>query len=203
MPSYQQGSEGAWWWKVAQSLDTTAIACTNATAHNLDDQTVVFVFQDRIREAQVLLLEILRSKGLLPAALPGMSEVRIPEVPGQPSTEGSPAVGEAVEGVAGSADAGTLGEAQAAEDQETSAQDKELGESSMKERVTEARLDEIFVDLPTSVKTRRKRRGGKPKGLGPLNEDEALISPSTKDHGSDSSGVGGTEDVASTAETQK
>jgi hypothetical protein len=65
-PGYQEGSERTWWWRVAQYLDAAQLAAVNAMAHNLDDQTLVFAFGDKLREAQVLLLEIFRTKDLLP-----------------------------------------------------------------------------------------------------------------------------------------
>jgi hypothetical protein len=67
-PGYQQGAERAWWWKVAQHLDATVLAATNAMAHNVDDPTLVVAFQETVRQAQAILFEIFRAKGLLPAA---------------------------------------------------------------------------------------------------------------------------------------
>lgn len=70
-PGYQPGSEGVYWWKVAMHLDEANIALANAMAHNLDDPTPVFALQDKLREAQVILLEIFRAKGLLPGSTNG------------------------------------------------------------------------------------------------------------------------------------
>ena len=74
-PVYQEGSERAWWWKVAQHLDDAQLASVNAMTHNLDNQTPVFALQDKLREAQVILLEIFRWKGLLPVVTNGTPEV--------------------------------------------------------------------------------------------------------------------------------
>jgi hypothetical protein len=70
-PGYQEGGEPRWWWKVALHLDEAQLALANAMAHNLDDQRPVFALQDLLREGQILLLEIFRAKGLLPAASNG------------------------------------------------------------------------------------------------------------------------------------
>lgn len=68
---YQEGSERHWWWKVAQHLDEAQLALVNAAAHNTADPTPVIVLQDRMREAQAILLHIFREKGLVPAAANG------------------------------------------------------------------------------------------------------------------------------------
>src|SRR5882672_1481526 len=64
-----------WWWSVAQKFDEAQGALANAMAHNLDDQTRVFALQDKLCEAQGILLGILEMKGLVAAA------VRAPAVP--------------------------------------------------------------------------------------------------------------------------
>lgn len=99
---YQEGSEILWWWKVAQHLDEAQRSLVNAMVHNLDDQTVVFALQDKLREGQALLLGIFGMKGLLPAAVNGKVEVPGAHFPGVGATQGeapvafSP-VGEAVQ----------------------------------------------------------------------------------------------------------
>lgn len=70
---YQEGSEKMWWWKVAMHIDEAQQALANAMAHNLDDQKPVFALQDRLREGQAILLDIFRSKGLLPVAPNGQN----------------------------------------------------------------------------------------------------------------------------------
>jgi hypothetical protein len=77
-PVYQKGSEPVWWWRVAKHLDDAQLSSVNAMAHNLDDQTLVFALQDKMREAQVILLEIFRSKGLLPAVNGAAEGVKAP-----------------------------------------------------------------------------------------------------------------------------
>lgn len=78
-PGYQEDSQQIWWWKVAKHLDATQLAAVNAMAHNLDDQSAVLALQDKLREAQVILLEIFRGKGMLPGDPNGPS-VSVPEV---------------------------------------------------------------------------------------------------------------------------
>lgn len=73
-PGYQEGSERGWWWKVAKHLDEAQLASVNAMAHNLDDQSAVFALQDKLREAQAILLHIFRVKGLLPSLANGVAE---------------------------------------------------------------------------------------------------------------------------------
>lgn len=79
-PGYQEGSEPMWWWKVAMHLDEAHRASINAMAHNLENQMPVFALQDKIQEAQALLLEIFRWKNLLPAtsAPPPVQEAEAP-----------------------------------------------------------------------------------------------------------------------------
>ena len=81
-PGYQEGSERTWWWRVAQHLDSAQLAAVNAMAHNLEDQSLVFALVDKLREAQVLLLEVFRTKGLLPGAPNGGPQQ--PQQPQQP-----------------------------------------------------------------------------------------------------------------------
>lgn len=66
-PGYQEDGERVWWWRVAQHLDAAQIAAVNAMAHNLDAPAWVFGLQEKLRDAQVILLEIFGAKGLLPA----------------------------------------------------------------------------------------------------------------------------------------
>ena len=81
-PGYQEGSESMWWWKVAQHLDETQLALSNAMAHNVDDPRPVQALYGRLREGQAILLEIFRMKGLLPAAPPnGRAEMPGPGIP--------------------------------------------------------------------------------------------------------------------------
>jgi len=70
-PGYQQGSEKIWWWKVAMHLDEAQVALANAMAHNLDDPSLIFVLQDRLRDGQAILLAIFQQKGLVPTTLDG------------------------------------------------------------------------------------------------------------------------------------
>jgi hypothetical protein len=86
-PGYQEGSERAWWWKVAMHLDSAQLASVNAMTHNLDDQASAFALQDKLREAQAILLEIFRSKGLLPVAPPAGVQ---PPPPQQPQPQPPP-----------------------------------------------------------------------------------------------------------------
>jgi hypothetical protein len=68
----QQGSENMWWCMVAKHLDETQLALVNAIARNVDDPTLLHAFEDTVRQAQAILLEILHAKGLLqaPSAIP-------------------------------------------------------------------------------------------------------------------------------------
>lgn len=86
-PGYQEGGERAWWWKVAQHLDAAALAAVNAMAHNLDDSARVRALQDKLRDAQAILLEIFCAKGLLPAASNGAA-VPVPPAVFVPAPEG-------------------------------------------------------------------------------------------------------------------
>lgn len=88
-PGYTPGGERDWWWKVADHLDKAVIASVNAMVHNVDAQDQVFKFQDKLREAQTILLQIFQSKGLLPGSPPpnganghnGVApEILVPEV---------------------------------------------------------------------------------------------------------------------------
>jgi hypothetical protein len=67
-PGYTPGGERDWWWKVADHLDKAVIASVNAMVHNVDEQDQVFKFQDKLREAQAILLQIFQTKGLLPGS---------------------------------------------------------------------------------------------------------------------------------------
>lgn len=79
-PGYQEGSDRVWWWKVAQHLDDAQRALANAMAHNVDDPSAMLALQDKIREAQAILLVIFRSKRLLPPAMNGTTEAPKPTV---------------------------------------------------------------------------------------------------------------------------
>lgn len=103
---YQPGSEPRWWWKVAQHIDEAQTALANVMTHNLDDQTAVFALQDKLCEAQVILLWIFQKKGLaappaeiVPSALQGapMEILQPPAVQtapsgAEPSTESPPSM---------------------------------------------------------------------------------------------------------------
>ena len=80
-PGYQEGSEPMWWWKVALHLDEAQLALSNAMAHNIDDPRPIHALHDRLREGQAILLEIFRSKGLLPGSTNGRIEAPMPEMP--------------------------------------------------------------------------------------------------------------------------
>ena len=67
-PGYTPGGERDWWWKVADHLDKAVIASVNAMVHNVDAQDQVFKLQDKLREAQTILLQIFQAKGLLPGS---------------------------------------------------------------------------------------------------------------------------------------
>ncbi len=80
-PGYQEGNERVLWWKVAMHLDEAKLSAANAMGHNLDDQTRVLALQDKLREAQAILLEIFHTKGLLPSDMNGKFEVPLPVAP--------------------------------------------------------------------------------------------------------------------------
>lgn len=84
MSQQQPGAERPLWWKVAQYLDAAQIASVNAMAHNVDDPTIIIAFQDTVRQAQAILLEIFNAKGLLPQEPPLSA----------PSTGDGPSAGE-------------------------------------------------------------------------------------------------------------
>jgi len=69
LQGYRPGGEPARWWKVAQHLDEAQLASVDAMASNLDDPTQIFALQETLRQAQAILLEIFRAKGLLPAPI--------------------------------------------------------------------------------------------------------------------------------------
>jgi len=79
---YRPGEEGAQWWKVAHHLDEAQLASVNAMASNVDDPTIILAFQETIRQAQAILLEIFRVKGLLPAAIEPPAVASAPIDPG-------------------------------------------------------------------------------------------------------------------------
>lgn len=59
-------------------LDEARLAAGNAMAHGLDDPTLGLALQDKLRDAQVILLEIFRARGLLPRGTNGKIEVPLP-----------------------------------------------------------------------------------------------------------------------------
>lgn len=89
-PEYQAGSEPMWWWKVAMHLDEAQLALTNAMAHNVDDPRPIHALHDRLREGQAILLEIFRSKSLLPGSTNGTPEAPRPQMPPMPGMPGMP-----------------------------------------------------------------------------------------------------------------
>jgi len=88
MPSQQPGTEHSWWWKVAQHLDAAQLAAVNAVAHNVDDPAILLAFQDTLRQAQAILLEIFSVKGLLPQPV---NHGLLPQVPSALPAAGSEA----------------------------------------------------------------------------------------------------------------
>lgn len=62
----QSPSDAGWWWKTAQHLDEAQAATANAIAANVDDPAAALAFQEILRQAQAALLEVFRSRGLLP-----------------------------------------------------------------------------------------------------------------------------------------
>lgn len=96
---YQPGSERMWWWKVAQHLDEAKGALANALAHNLDDQSRVFALEEKLREAQVILLAIFEAKGLVPSSGQGVPSATMPgSLPFQPQVFWQEPLQEAVSG---------------------------------------------------------------------------------------------------------
>lgn len=57
-----QESAPVWWWKVAMHLVEAQQASTHVLEHN---QSIELAFQNKLREAQAILLEIFRVKGLV------------------------------------------------------------------------------------------------------------------------------------------
>jgi hypothetical protein len=80
-PGYREGSDRPLWWKVAKHLDEARLAVVNALAHGLDDPTLALALQDKLRDAQVTLLEIFRAKGLLPSPENGRAGMPVPPLP--------------------------------------------------------------------------------------------------------------------------
>lgn len=76
--SNREGDDRPLWWRVAKHLDEARIAAVNALAHGLDDPTLAIALQDKLRDAQVTLLEIFRAKGLLPPAENGKTAAPLP-----------------------------------------------------------------------------------------------------------------------------
>lgn len=113
--------EALLWWKVAMHLDEAVLALPNAIAHNLDDQAMPLALQDRLREAQAILLEIFRAKHLLPdqvAAPPaGPSSQPSPPMPPMPPPPppSAPPSAEDPQAEVSSVEAGEVGEAGEAE----------------------------------------------------------------------------------------
>ena len=81
---FREGNDRVAWWKVAMHLDEAQIALTNAMAHDVDDPTAALAVQERLREAQAILLEIFSARGLLPAAANGAAHVTPPPAPPVP-----------------------------------------------------------------------------------------------------------------------
>lgn len=77
-PGYQEGHDRVLWWRAAMHLDEARLAVGNAMAHGLDDPTMGLALQDKLRDAQVILLEIFRARGLLPRGTNGKIEVPLP-----------------------------------------------------------------------------------------------------------------------------
>jgi hypothetical protein len=63
-----QRNEALLWWKVALHIDEAQLSLVNAMALNVDDPRPIYALQEKIREAQAILLEIFGAKGLLPSA---------------------------------------------------------------------------------------------------------------------------------------
>jgi len=99
-PGYREGGDRPLWWKVAKHLDEARLASVNALAHGLDDPTLALALQDKLRDAQVILLEIFRVKGLLPSTENGKPGVPLPPMGFPSMAEGAasaPVPAEAVE----------------------------------------------------------------------------------------------------------
>lgn len=83
-----QRNEAMLWWKVALHLDESQLSLVNAMAMNVDDPRPIYALQEKIREAQAILLDIFGAKGLLPRAAPR------PEAPvGPPMSSMEPPMG--------------------------------------------------------------------------------------------------------------
>jgi len=76
---YQPDGERVWWWRVAHHLDEAKLSLTNAIAHNLDDQKLPITLQDKLHEAQTILLEIFYAKHLLPSSMNGNGKAAVKE----------------------------------------------------------------------------------------------------------------------------
>lgn len=96
-PGYREGDDRPLWWKVAKHLDEARLSAVNALAHGLDDPTLALALQDKLRDAQVILLEIFRVKGLLPSGMNGRAEVPLPPMGFPSMTEESASVAPAAE----------------------------------------------------------------------------------------------------------
>jgi hypothetical protein len=88
-PGSQPSSERTWWWKIAQHLDAAQLALVNAMSHNTDDPAIIIAFHDSVRQAQAILLEIFKAKGLLPQEPPTIS-APVPTGEGPPAGEPPP-----------------------------------------------------------------------------------------------------------------
>jgi hypothetical protein len=92
-PGYGESSESLWWWKVAQHLDEANGALVNAQVHNLDDQTMMLALQDKLREAQVILLAIFEMNGIVAVSVRAPVQVASSEPllgMSEPAPEGAP-----------------------------------------------------------------------------------------------------------------
>jgi len=79
---YQEGSEGSWWWKVADHLDRAQLSLVNAMPYNVNDPRPGTALHARLCEAQAILLDIMRAKGLVPGAAPPQPpQMPAPHVP--------------------------------------------------------------------------------------------------------------------------
>ncbi len=65
-----QRNEALLWWKIALHLDEAQLSLVNVMAMNVDDPRAIYALQEKVREAQAILLDIFGAKGLLPRAAP-------------------------------------------------------------------------------------------------------------------------------------
>jgi hypothetical protein len=105
-PGYREGLDRVLWWRAAMHLDEARLAVVNALAHGLDDPTSGLALQDKLRDAQAILLEIFRARGLLPSGTSGGAEVPRHPADFVPMTEGVAPATPAAEVVAAEAPSG-------------------------------------------------------------------------------------------------